>query len=305
MGALARLPVFLALEGKRVLVAGGTPAAAWKVELLLAAGANVDVYAAEPSPELLAVIEEAQRGGVTLHRREWRAGDCIGAAIAVGAFEDDAQAGRFAGSARAAGASVNVIDKPKFCDFNFGAIVNRSPLVIGISTDGAAPIFGQVIRAKLEAMIPRGFAQWVEAARRWRDSVKASGLSFNGRRRFWQLLTNDAVRRPDHRAGRRRSQPSAGIGKGGRRDCGARFCHAGRRGTGRRGAADASRRARFAISRHHPVRRLGLIGGARFRPPRGQEDAGRQDRARPVVQAVRHQCADRRAGALRQARWCG
>ena len=105
---------------------------------------------------------------------------------------------RFAAAARAAGASVNVIDKPKFCDFNFGAIVNRSPLVIGISTDGAAPIFAQAIRAKLEAMIPRGFAQWVEAARRWRDSVKASGLSFNGRRRFWQLLTNDAVRRPDH-----------------------------------------------------------------------------------------------------------
>ncbi|MET0670686.1 MAG: siroheme synthase CysG, partial [Xanthobacteraceae bacterium] len=198
MGALARLPVFLALEGKRVLVAGGPPAAAWKVELLLAAGANVDVYAGEPSPELLAVIEEAQRGSATLHRREWRDADCIGAAIAVGAFEDDAQATRFAGSARAAGVSVNVIDKPKFCDFNFGAIVNRSPLVIGISTDGAAPVFAQAIRAKLEAMIPRGFGQWVEAARRWRDSVKVSGLSFNGRRRFWQLLTNDAVRRPDH-----------------------------------------------------------------------------------------------------------
>ena len=105
------------------------------------------------------VIEEAQRGSATLHRREWRNADCIGAAIAVGAFEDDAQATRFAGSARAAGVSVNVIDKPKFCDFNFGAIVNRSPLVIGISTDGAAPIFGQMIRAKLEAMIPRGFAR--------------------------------------------------------------------------------------------------------------------------------------------------
>ena len=159
MGALARLPVFLALEGKRVLVAGGTPAAAWKVELLLAAGANVDVYAAEPSPELLAVVEEAQRGSATLYRREWRTADCIGAAIAVGAFDDDAEATRFAAAARAAGASVNVIDKPKFCDFNFGAIVNRSPLVIGISTDGAAPIFGQAIRAKLEAMIPRGFAR--------------------------------------------------------------------------------------------------------------------------------------------------
>ena len=198
MGALARLPVFLALQGKRVVVAGGSPAAVWKVELLRAAGANVDVYAAEPSAELLAVVQEAQRGMLTLHRRDWRPADCTGAAIAVGAFEDDTAAGRFAAAARAAGASVNVIDNPKFCDFNFGAIVNRSPLVIGISTDGAAPVFAQAIRAKLEAMIPLGFAQWVEAARRWRASVKASGLSFNARRRFWQLLTNDAVRSPDH-----------------------------------------------------------------------------------------------------------
>ena len=68
------------------------------------------------------------------------------------------------------GVPVNVIDKPKFCDFAFGAIVNRSPLVIGISTDGAAPVFGQAIRAKLEAMLPQGFSGWADAARRWRDA---------------------------------------------------------------------------------------------------------------------------------------
>ena len=63
----------------------------------------------------------------------------------------------FAAAARAAGVPVNVIDKPAFCDFSFGAIVNRSPLVIGISTDGAAPVFAQAIRAKLEALLPQGF----------------------------------------------------------------------------------------------------------------------------------------------------
>ena len=84
---------------------------------------------------------------------------------------------------------VNVIDKPAYCDFSFGAIVNRSPLVIGISTDGAAPVFAQAIRAKLEAMIPRGFARWADAARHWRQAVQSSGLSFGARRRFWQLFT--------------------------------------------------------------------------------------------------------------------
>src|SRR5262249_2049683 len=55
MAPLARLPVFFALDGKRVIVAGGTPAAAWKVELFSAAGAAVDVYAPATSEELLAI----------------------------------------------------------------------------------------------------------------------------------------------------------------------------------------------------------------------------------------------------------
>jgi uroporphyrin-III C-methyltransferase / precorrin-2 dehydrogenase / sirohydrochlorin ferrochelatase len=196
MDALARLPVFLALEGRRALVAGGTPAAAWKVELLSAAGARVDVYAPEPSGELLTLAQEAAPGAITLHRRAWEPGDIAGAAIAVGACADDGEAARFAAAARASGVAVNVIDKPRFCDFSFGAIVNRSPLVIGISTDGAAPVFAQAIRAKLEALIPRGFSAWAEAARRWRAAVRGSGLSFNARRRFWQLFTAHAVRHP-------------------------------------------------------------------------------------------------------------
>jgi uroporphyrin-III C-methyltransferase/precorrin-2 dehydrogenase/sirohydrochlorin ferrochelatase len=92
---------------------------------------------------------------------------------------------------------VNVVDKPAFCDFSFGAIVNRSPLVIGISTDGAAPVFAQMLRAKLEAFIPQGFAHWAEAARRWRQRVQDSGLSFAARRRFWQLFTAKAVTQVD------------------------------------------------------------------------------------------------------------
>jgi uroporphyrin-III C-methyltransferase/precorrin-2 dehydrogenase/sirohydrochlorin ferrochelatase len=196
MDALARLPVFLALEGKRTVVAGGNAAATWKAELLSAAGAKVDVYAEAPSEELIALVAEAPRGVIVLHRRVWEAGDFDGAAIAVGACDDENAAALFATAARAAGVPVNVIDKPAFSDFSFGSIVNRSPLVIGISTDGAAPVFGQAIRARLEALIPGGFANWARAARQWRDGVKASGLSFAGRRRFWQVFTAFAVTHP-------------------------------------------------------------------------------------------------------------
>ena len=201
MDRLARLPVFFTLEGKRAVVAGGSAAAAWKAELLSAAGAAVEVYAADICEEMLQVVGDPPRGSITLHRRDWRADDLRAAAIAIGAFDDDQSAGVFADAARVRGVPVNVIDKPAFCDFSFGAIVNRSPLVIGISTDGAAPVFAQAIRAKLEGLLPKGFALWAEAAARWRVAVKGSGLPFPARRKFWQLFTAHAVMHPDRAPG--------------------------------------------------------------------------------------------------------
>jgi uroporphyrin-III C-methyltransferase / precorrin-2 dehydrogenase / sirohydrochlorin ferrochelatase len=197
MSALSRLPVFLSLEGKRAVLAGGSQAAAWKAELLSAAGARVEVYCDDISDDMLLIAGDSPRGEIIVHPRGWTADDLAGAAIAIGAFEDDDGASTFANAARAAGVPVNVIDKPAFCDFAFGAIVNRSPLVIGISTDGAAPVFAQAVRAKLEAMLPKGFAHWAVAAARWRAKVKESGLSFSGRRKFWQLFTAHAVGNPD------------------------------------------------------------------------------------------------------------
>lgn len=199
---LSRLPVFFALEGRRVVVAGDSPATAWKVELLAACGADVEVFTRSPCGELLALAGQSPRGQpsrsfVSIHRRRWSETDFTGATLAVGGFDNDDDAQAFFDAARRQSVPVNVIDRPKFCDFSFGAIVNRSPLVIGISTDGAAPVFAQAIRAKLEGMIPQSFARWAEAALRWRPAIKASGLSFAGRRKVWQAFTALALKNPN------------------------------------------------------------------------------------------------------------
>ena len=197
MNPLARLPVFFALHGKRVLIAGGNAAAAWKVELLAAAGAHVEVCAANPTEELLAIAANPPSGEVTLHRKPWTRDALEGCALAIGACDSDEEAGQFQAAAHAAGIPCNVIDKPAYCDFSFGAIVNRSPLVVAVSTDGAAPVFAQAIRSRIEAMLPTGFARWAEAARNWRSAVQRSGLSFNGRRLFWQVFTRAALQNPN------------------------------------------------------------------------------------------------------------
>lgn len=196
LGALARLPLFFSLHGKRAVVAGGSAAAAWKAELLSAAGAAVDVYAVETSGPMEKLAADSPGGGIGVHRRGWTAADLPGAAVAIGAFEDEPAAAAFCHAARALGVPVNVVDRPAFCDFSFGAIVNRSPLVIGISTDGAAPVFAQAIRSKLEGLLPKGFAAWTAAAARWREAVKQAGLSRAGRRKFWELFVARALTRP-------------------------------------------------------------------------------------------------------------
>ena len=194
---LSRLPAFFALQGKRVIVAGDSDAAAWKVELLAAAGARVDVFAPRPCDGMIALAAASSSDAIALHQRSWTMRDFAGAAISVADCPDDDAAAQFAAAARGAGVPVNVIDRPAFCDFSFGAIVNRSPLVIGISTEGAAPVFGQAIRAKIEVLIPSGFARWAAAALAWRPRMRALALPFRARRTFWERFAARALAAPN------------------------------------------------------------------------------------------------------------
>lgn len=203
MEPLATLPVFYKLGGRRALLAGGSEAAAWKAELLSAAGAEVDVYALDASEEMQAVAAAPPLGAIRIHARSWQPDDLEGAAIAIGAITEDAEGEAFAAAARRHGVPVNVVDRPHLCQFQFGSIVNRSPLVVAISTDGAAPVFGQAIRSRIEALLPQGFKRWAEAAKHWRRAGARLGATIAERRRFWELFTEraltDAARVPDER----------------------------------------------------------------------------------------------------------
>jgi uroporphyrin-III C-methyltransferase/precorrin-2 dehydrogenase/sirohydrochlorin ferrochelatase len=187
---LAKLPVFLDLARRRAVVAGGSAAAAWKAELLAAAGANVEAIAAHPGVELRRLAGE---GRIALIERAWTHADLPGAAIAVLDAGDESEAAAFAGAARAAGVLVNSIDDPARCDFQFGAIVNRSPVLVGITTDGAAPILGQAIRRRIEAILPAGIADWAAAAKRLRERVASRLASPALRRSFWEHFVDLAL----------------------------------------------------------------------------------------------------------------
>ena len=190
---LATLPVFLTLAGRPALVAGGSAGAAWKAELLAAAGGDVLILAPDPGREIAALVGRgSEAGSLALRREAWSPADLIGMSVAVCDAQNEAEAADFAAAARTAGVPCNTIDRPEWCQFQFGSIVNRSPVVIGISTDGAAPVLGQAIRRRIETLLPAGIAAWGALARRLRDRA-ANRLSVGAaRRRFWERLAERA-----------------------------------------------------------------------------------------------------------------
>jgi uroporphyrin-III C-methyltransferase / precorrin-2 dehydrogenase / sirohydrochlorin ferrochelatase len=191
MRGLACLPVFFSLAGKRVVLAGGSNAVLWKAELCQAAGARLDVFSPDPCSGLVALAR--RRPAVALVSRRIEPEDFRGAALAIVDAESAAEAAEFQVAARAAGVTVNVVDKPGFSDFQFGAIVDRSPLVIGISTDGGSPVLAQAIRGRLEALLPREIKLWAQIAKVWREKLKLLDTPSKTRRRFWELFSRKAL----------------------------------------------------------------------------------------------------------------
>lgn len=195
MGSLACLPVFFTLDRRKVVVAGGSAAAAWKAELLAASGAEVHVQAVDLSPEMEKLLRSGSvKGRFVHHAAPWTPSCMTGAALAIADAVSDGEAKAFACAARAAGVPYNVIDNPDHCAFQFGSIVNRSPVVIGISTNGVAPILGQAIRRRIETLLPLTLSGWAALAGKLRAGIMARLAAGRPRRMFWEGFTERAFR---------------------------------------------------------------------------------------------------------------
>lgn len=194
IAALPTLPLFHRIAGRKAVVAGASAGTLWKAELLAAAGADVLVLAGDAEGAALfeALAAQPPGGSVRAEARGWKPADFEGAALAVADLGDAAEAMRFVTTGRARNVPVNVVDQTDRCDFLFGTIVNRAPVVLAISTDGAAPMLGQSIRTRIETLLPSGLSAWAKAAQSWRRQLKARIADFGDRRTFWEHFTRHA-----------------------------------------------------------------------------------------------------------------
>ena len=181
---LEHLPIFLAMRGKWAAVIGGGLAAARRAELMLRAGAHVTVFAPSFSDEFTDVAEAFAFERIA--RWPHKAAELEGVAVCVVATDDAAQDERGHAIAKEAKALVNVATRPDLCDFVLPSIVDRSPLVVAISTGGASPILGRMLKARLEATIPAAYGRLADFVRESRAKVNAAIADMTGRRRFWE-----------------------------------------------------------------------------------------------------------------------
>ncbi|WP_025652048.1 MULTISPECIES: siroheme synthase CysG [unclassified Psychrobacter] len=176
-------PLFFKLEGRKALIVGGGDVALRKADLLSRAGACITILAPSISDEIQALLSDSKHA---LIYENYNKTYMTGARVIIAGTDDEALNHQIHADATELNIPVNVVDTPPLCDFIFPAIVDRNPIVIGISSNGKAPVLARLLRARLETLIPQGYGKLAKLAGEFRAEVKTKIPTLTGRRQFWE-----------------------------------------------------------------------------------------------------------------------
>lgn len=183
-------PTFFKVEGRQVCVVGHGGEAAAKVRLLSETNARIEVIA----PSIEPVLAEAIAASGARHVAEpFRAELIAGAALVFSAREDDVLDGEVVQAAHGLGIPVNAVDKPHLCDFYTGALINRAPVAVAVTSTGVGPVLARHIRARIEAMLPSATGELARLAESFRTTVASLIQNGSARRRFWARFFSGSV----------------------------------------------------------------------------------------------------------------
>lgn len=170
-----------------MLIVGGGDVALRKADLLSRAGASITVLAPTICAELQALLTHDETAiQHQLIYENYNKTYMSGARIIIAATDDETLNHHIHADASNLNIPVNVVDTPHLCDFIFPAIVDRNPIVIGISSNGKAPVLARLLRARLETLIPQGYGKLAKLAGDFRAEVKTKIPTLTGRRQFWE-----------------------------------------------------------------------------------------------------------------------
>lgn len=181
------LPIFYKVQGRQVLLVGGGQIALRKAKFLLRAGAKIKLVATKICSELEELLSSNEH---ELFCRPYENSDLDSVMLIIAATNDLALNQQIAERANKKNIPVNVVDQPALCSFIFPSIVDRSPLVIAVSSGGNSPVLTRLLRSRLETIIPSGYGLLTSFLGGFREQVKLKISSFTGRMRFWERVIN-------------------------------------------------------------------------------------------------------------------
>lgn len=177
------LPIFFNIKNRHCVVIGGGDVALRKVSMLLKASAAITLYSPEICHELQDLVAAKK---IKFVQTNFEASQLEGACMVIAATDDEAVNEAVSVAAKAQNIPVNVVDAPALCTFTMGSIIDRSPVVIAISSEGNAPVLARYIRAKIETMLPATYGRIADIAGEFREQVKAKFGTTQARRIFWE-----------------------------------------------------------------------------------------------------------------------
>ncbi len=177
------LPIFIDLKQRSSVVIGGGNVATRKVTTLLKAFAKVVLIAPDLCHELQEMVDKHQ---LTYVKASFFPDQLDNAVIVIAATDDADVNEAVSIAAKARNIPVNVVDSPRLCTFTMASIVDRSPIVIAISSEGNAPVLARYVRTKIETMLPASYGRIATIAGEFRAAVKAKFSTSQQRRIFWE-----------------------------------------------------------------------------------------------------------------------
>ena len=184
------LPIFVDLKDRSCLVVGGGDIAARKAGLLLKAQATVTLVSPDVAATTQALID---KGEITWLNAVFSTEQLEGNTLVIAATDNEDVNRDVYQQAKANNILVNVADSPELCDFILPSILDRSPIVVAVSSGGQSPILARQLRARLETLIPPSYGRLAKLVGRYRDAVKAKLPMLNMRRRFWEQVLQGKV----------------------------------------------------------------------------------------------------------------
>ncbi len=184
------LPIFIDIKHQPCLVVGGGDVAYRKINLLLKADAAVTCVAKECCEEIRKLAKSKK---IKYIKKAFIKSDINAQMLIISATDNVNLNARVSALAKEVNIPVNVVDSPALCSFVMPSIVDRSPIIIAVSSAGKAPVLARLVRAKLESSIPHAYGKLAELAGDFRDKVKQKLNNIESRRHFWEKIFSGIV----------------------------------------------------------------------------------------------------------------